>query len=43
MVDTIATFALTWLYYSSFVAKDLTEQGGRRRMLSPNIGIPAMV
>jgi len=28
VVDTIATFALTWLYYSSFVAKDLTEQGG---------------
>ena len=27
VVDTIATFALTWLYYSSFVAKDLTEQG----------------
>lgn len=27
VVDTIATFALTWLYYSFFVAKDLTAQG----------------
>jgi len=27
VVDTVATFALTWLYYSYFVAKDLTAQG----------------
>ena len=28
VVDTIATYALTWLYYSFFVAKDLAGQAG---------------